>query len=101
MRSTSHSGMPRLQQLHTLIRELKQRAELLSGDIADTEQKAHVFNVKHMAYPLVALNLRGRRAHLLATIAGLEEQLKPVSNMTSVGPGAARLPSAKVAQRRT
>jgi hypothetical protein len=35
MRSTSHSEMPRLQQLHALIRELQQRAELLRADIAD------------------------------------------------------------------
>jgi hypothetical protein len=89
MCSTSHSGMPRLQQLHVLIRELKQRAELLSADIAETEEKARIFNVKHVAYPLVGLNLRGRRAKLLATIAGLEEQLTPVGPVTSVGPSVA------------
>jgi hypothetical protein len=78
-----------LQQLHALIREMKQRTELLSADIADIEQTARIFNAKHAAYPLIALNLRGRRDKLLATIAKLEDQMKPFDASISHGPSAA------------
>ncbi|MFB9266880.1 hypothetical protein ACFFWD_27585 [Bradyrhizobium erythrophlei] len=75
MQPTYSSGTTSVR-LQALIADLRWRAQLFNSDIADEEQKARVFNVSDVAYPLIARDLRERRDKLVATIATLETRLK-------------------------
>lgn len=63
-------------QLQALIADLRWKVQLLDSDIQDEEQRAHVSDPAALAYPMLALTLRGRRENLLVTIAALEDRLK-------------------------
>jgi hypothetical protein len=69
------SGTISSMHLHALIADLRWKVQLFNSDIAEEEERACVFDVKNVAYPLVAKDLRERRDNLLATIATLEAQL--------------------------
>lgn len=63
-------------QLQALIADLRWKVQLLDSDIQDEEQRARVSDPAALAYPMLALTLRGRRDNLLVTIAALEDRLK-------------------------
>jgi hypothetical protein len=63
-------------QLQALIADLRWKVQLLDSDIQDEEQRARVSDPAALAYPMLALTLRGRRENLLVTIAALEDRLK-------------------------
>lgn len=65
-------------QLQALIADLRWKVQLLDSDIQDEEQRARVSDPAALAYPMLALTLRGRRENLLVTIAALEDRLKSV-----------------------
>ncbi|TKV71685.1 hypothetical protein FDV58_39260 [Bradyrhizobium elkanii] len=78
MQPTYSSGTTSSMRLQALIADLRWKIQLFNSDIADEEQRAGVFNVSNVAYPLVAKGLRERRDNLIATIATLEAQLRKV-----------------------
>lgn len=63
-------------QLQALIADLRWKVQLLDSDIRDEEQRARISDPAALAYPMLALTLRGRRENLLVTIAALDERLK-------------------------
>lgn len=63
-------------QLQALIADLRWKVQLLDSDIQDEEQRARVSDPAALAYPMLALTLRGRRDNLVVTIAALEDRLK-------------------------
>jgi hypothetical protein len=76
MQEVSRSGITGELQLSALIANLWWRVDLMNSDILEEEAKAGVFDVRQPSYPLLALNLRGRRHNLLSTIYALEERAK-------------------------
>ncbi|TPQ34879.1 hypothetical protein C2U70_16160 [Bradyrhizobium guangdongense] len=69
-------------QLQALIADLRWKVQLLDSDIQDEEQRARVSDPTALAYPMLAITLRGRRENLLVTIAALEDRLKAVDSAT-------------------
>ncbi|MBR0718934.1 hypothetical protein [Bradyrhizobium liaoningense] len=69
-------------QLQALIADLRWKVQLLDSDIQDEEQRTRVSDPAALAYPMLALTLRGRRDNLLVTIAALEERLKDLDPAT-------------------
>ena len=69
-------------QLQALIADLRWKVQLLDSDIQGEEQRARVSDPGALAYPMLALTLRGRRENLLVTIAALEERLKAIDPAT-------------------
>jgi len=69
-------------QLQALIADLRWKVQLLDSDIQDEEQRARVSDPAALAYPMLALTLRGRRENLLVTIAALDERLKAIDPAT-------------------
>jgi hypothetical protein len=61
--------------LRALVADLQLRAQVLDADIHDEEERTGIFDVTHIAYPILARNLRARRDNLLATIRMLESHL--------------------------
>jgi hypothetical protein len=61
--------------LRELVADLQLRSEILDTDIHDEEQRTGIFDVTHVAYPILARNLRARRDNLLATIRVLQSHL--------------------------
>jgi hypothetical protein len=61
--------------LRALVADLHLRIQVLGTDIHDEEQRANIFDVANVAYPILARNLRVRRDNLLATIKVLESHL--------------------------
>ncbi|MCP3466439.1 MULTISPECIES: hypothetical protein [unclassified Bradyrhizobium] len=66
-------------QLHALIADLRWRVQLLDADIKEEERKAGVSDPANLAYPMLAVTLRGRRDNLHATVATLQRQLEAVA----------------------
>lgn len=79
MQEMSRSGTAGELRLDALIADLWWRVRLLNTDILEEEAKAGVFDVLAPTYPLLALNLRGRRDNLVATIGVLEQRANSVS----------------------
>jgi len=61
--------------LRALVADLQLRVQVLDADIHDEEQRTSLFDVAHVAYPVLARNLRTRRDNLVATIRMLELHL--------------------------
>jgi hypothetical protein len=61
--------------LRALVADLQLRAQVLDADVHDEEQRTGIVDVTHIAYPILARNLRARRDNLLATIRVLESHL--------------------------
>ena len=61
--------------LRALVADLQLRVQVLDADIHDEEQRTSIFDADHIAYPILARNLRARRDNLLATIRMLEHHL--------------------------
>jgi hypothetical protein len=61
--------------LRALVADLQLRVQVLDTDIHDEEQRTGLFDVAHIAYPVLARNLRTRRDNLLTTIRMLESHL--------------------------
>jgi hypothetical protein len=59
-------------QIATLIGELSQSVVILTADIQHQEARAGINNLAHLAYPVLARNLRARRKNIEATIASLK-----------------------------
>ena len=66
-------------QLHALIADLRWRVQLLDADIKEEERKAGVSDPANLAYPMLAVTLRGRRDNLQATVATLQRQLEAMA----------------------
>ncbi|MGV7216840.1 hypothetical protein [Bradyrhizobium sp. UFLA05-112] len=66
-------------QLHALIADLRWRVQLLDADIKEEERKAGVSDPASLAYPMLAVTLRGRRDNLQATVATLQRQLEAIA----------------------
>jgi hypothetical protein len=65
-------------QLRALIADLRWRVQLLDADIKEEERKTGVFDPASLAYPILALTLRGRRDNLQATVATLQRRLEAI-----------------------
>ena len=61
--------------LQALTADLRWQVQLLDSDIEDEERRTGISTVSNTAYPILARNLRTRRANLLATITMLESRL--------------------------
>ena len=59
-------------QIATLIANLTRTLNLLTADIEHEEERADIRDLADPAYPVLARNLRARRANIVATIASLE-----------------------------
>lgn len=76
MHPHSHFDATASLHLHALISDLHRRVRMLGGDIQEEERKAGNPDPASLSYPMLALNLRARRANLQDTIATLERTSK-------------------------
>lgn len=69
-------GPQDLFRLQKMINEMRRVVASLDAEIALEENRAHVHDQSHYAYPIAAKSMRARRDNLLQTIAALDAQLK-------------------------
>lgn len=62
--------------VHALICDLHRRGQILDCNIQEEERKAGNSDPASLSYPMLALNLRARRANLQDTIAMLERKFR-------------------------
>lgn len=64
-----------LQQIKTMIDDMRRIIRLLDEDIAADEARVRVYDPTDIAYPWAAKSMSDRRANLKRTIASLEQRL--------------------------
>jgi hypothetical protein len=67
-----------------ILNHLWRTIQILNIDISTEEERARVFDMRDLAYPILARTMAARRENLKVTVAALERRLRTLATTTPV-----------------